>query len=340
MAFASYHTALHDFSAFLRDDIWKLGGLAATHAPLREALEKVETGLGQTEGHLAAACEDERITLQLCLACWERDWNHNGRLDRADRLLFQIELDAHGQRLPEGDPRRTPTFTFDLGDVYWARAMVSFQRAVVNLVLAYRWRELDQLFVSRQPVVTIVLEDRPRVLEVRELLVAGLAHADQARRLYLAETDDQGEWVPNPKQKNHPLPLPVDQALYDTWKGVVGDLQRLLAGKEGLGVSEIAQLGDHTWEDPPRGFIDLKRLTTEPADIILNRAHLLGLGRHRGDRRTRHDVEAVLRDVFGDKYVESMRPSPLVKRLVRMKGEIDRGEESLERKLRYLLWLN
>lgn len=32
--------------------------------------------------------------------------------------------------------------------------------------------------------------------------------------------------------------------------------------------------------------------------------------------------------------------SPLLGRLQRMKGEIDRGHESLERKLRYLLWLN
>ena len=47
-----------------------------------------------------------------------------------------------------------------------------------------------------------------------------------------------------------------------------------------------------------------------------------------------------LRDIFGDKYVEDMTPTPLIKRLNRMKSEIDRGEESLERKLRYLLWLN
>ena len=31
---------------------------------------------------------------------------------------------------------------------------------------------------------------------------------------------------------------------------------------------------------------------------------------------------------------------PLVKRLARMKTEIDRGQEALDRKLRYLLWLN
>jgi hypothetical protein len=35
-----------------------------------------------------------------------------------------------------------------------------------------------------------------------------------------------------------------------------------------------------------------------------------------------------------------MKPSPLPRRLERMKGEVERGDESLERKLRYLLWVN
>jgi hypothetical protein len=35
-----------------------------------------------------------------------------------------------------------------------------------------------------------------------------------------------------------------------------------------------------------------------------------------------------------------MLPSKLIGRITRMKKEIDRGEESVERKLRYLFWLN
>jgi hypothetical protein len=38
--------------------------------------------------------------------------------------------------------------------------------------------------------------------------------------------------------------------------------------------------------------------------------------------------------------VKRMRPSPLPRRLDRMKAEVDRGEESLDRKLRYLFWIN
>jgi hypothetical protein len=35
-----------------------------------------------------------------------------------------------------------------------------------------------------------------------------------------------------------------------------------------------------------------------------------------------------------------MPPSPLVDRLQRISREVDAGEETFERKLRYLIWLN
>jgi hypothetical protein len=44
--------------------------------------------------------------------------------------------------------------------------------------------------------------------------------------------------------------------------------------------------------------------------------------------------------VFGEYYRTDIKPSPLAGRLQRMKGEVDRGQEGLSRKLRYLFWLN
>jgi hypothetical protein len=35
-----------------------------------------------------------------------------------------------------------------------------------------------------------------------------------------------------------------------------------------------------------------------------------------------------------------MRPSRITERMKRMKQEVQRGEETFERKLRYLFWLN
>jgi hypothetical protein len=73
-----------------------------------------------------------------------------------------------------------------------------------------------------------------------------------------------------------------------------------------------------------------------PGDIVIRLDHVDALE----GERTKENAEKVLKDIFGDKYVPQMKPTPLLKRLSRMKQEMEKGEESLERKLRYLLWLN
>jgi hypothetical protein len=172
-----------------------------------------------------------------------------------------------------------------------------------------------------------------RIQAARERILFGLDQSEKSRRLYLAETDDDREWVPNPRQKNHPLPLPVDAALYETWGGVVGDLKHIVQGKEGLSVTELAQLGDHKWENPPRGYVDIGGMLAHPKDIVIDLDAVEKLERPQ-------DVEAALASVLGDYYRKDMKPSPILGRLNRMKGEVDRHEESIERKLRYLFWIN
>lgn len=308
------------------------------HARMRAALERTHQLLIAVDADLAVTAQDEAFALPLCLACWERDWNHSGEIDDGDRLLFQIEVDAEGEPIPEGEPRRKPRFRFDLGDVYWARAMVSFQRALLDLILAYRWTDVDLLFfgsASEVRQIVIHLDHPARVQSARTALLAGLDHADRARRAYLAESDDEGEWVPNPRQRNHPLPLPADDALYETWAGVLGDLRRLIDRKEAISVTEVAQLGDHVWEHPPRGFVDVGLMLSKPRDIVFDLVEL-----DRLDDDHDQNIEQILASILGEYYVREGTPTALIRRLVRMKSEVERGEDSLERKLRYLFWLN
>ena len=91
-----------------------------------------EAELALVEADLAVAAAHKGLSMELCLACWEIDWNGNGRVDDRDRRLLEIEEDARGEPIPEGDPRRRPTFRFDDGDVAWARAFVSFERAALD----------------------------------------------------------------------------------------------------------------------------------------------------------------------------------------------------------------
>ncbi|HKA87418.1 MAG TPA: hypothetical protein VKE22_07110, partial [Haliangiales bacterium] len=307
---------------------------ALDHERGRAAWQAFLDRLDAVDRDLAVVAADPDFSLELCLACWERDWNHSGHIDDRDRRLFEIEYDGAGHELPDGDARRRPTFRFDVGDADWARAMVAFQRAFVEIVLAYRWSELDRMFGSADSL-TIRLADAGRVQRARTLVLAGLGFADRARQAYLAETDDDREWVPSPRQKSHPLPLAVDEALYRTWEDVLGDVRALMRGDTGLSVAALAQLGDRRWDNPPRGYLDIGRMLSDPKDIVFDFAIL---------KRVVHShpetVEAALRSLFGSSYVADKKPSGLLGRLGRMKKEIDGNQDTFGRKLRYFLWLN
>jgi hypothetical protein len=339
-AVARYRKVMHDLMTDLPSIlIGAVVGRGFNERYLRFALENAEKELTTVDAGLERAARHPELTFELCLACWEVDWNRNGRIDNRDRAFLEIEVDANGKALPEDDPRRRPTFKFDHGDVLWARAFVSFQRAVLDVVLAYGYGDLDrvipELMRHKRGVFRLKLEHPERMKAARALVLRGLELADQARLAYLAETDDDREWLPSPKQKSHPLPLPVDDALYQTWKDVVGDLQRIVRREEALSVAELAQLGKHKWTSPPGGFLDLGGMLEKPKDIVLDLGQLA-----ERDRDSAGMTEAALKDIFGDYYVASMKASPLIGRLKRMKAEVDRGHESMERKLRYLFWLN
>jgi len=308
---------------------------AVNHRYFRSALTEGEQQLALVDADLAIVDRDERFALDLCLACWERDWNANGRVDESDRLLFQIERDADGNPIPASDPRRKPRFRFDRGDVSWARAFVAFQRALIDFVLAYDFGDLDGVLPthSKKRVVRIRLLHPERVQAAREQIWMGLRRSRAARAAYLAETDDEREWMPNPRQKDHPLPMPVDDALYETWDAVIGDLERLLDSREGLSVAELEALDQHRSSTRARGYLDLGSLLSEPRDIVIDLGALEAAD-------NRGDVDGMMKSAFGASYERSMRPSPLIGRLRRMQGEVDRGQESLEQKLRYLFWIN
>jgi hypothetical protein len=344
-AVAEYRKALHDL---VSDGLTLLRGLDTLNPRLFDfALLDADRRLAGVEAHLAKAAEDHGFSLDLCLGCWQVDWNRSGEVDMRDRLLLQVEYDADGQEIPEGDPRRTPTFRFDAADISWLRAMINFQRAALNVVLAYdvitAIHDVKEWVSGKQPLI-VRLRDESRIHRARDLILAGLQQSRLTREQVLAETDDEREWVPNPRQKNHPLPLPVDDALFQTWEGVVSDLEGLMRSQQGLSVEELAQLGDHRWSHPPKGFIDVGSLLSAPGDIVLDLKKLEGAAEDLQadglpNTRATH-VEAILREVLGAKYKTSMAPTRLIQRLSRMKGEVDRGEERLERKLRYLFWIN
>src|SRR5437868_2756758 len=114
---------------------------------------------------LASACATPSLGQQHTASAPALSALQRGGFDEARRQA-QERIDADGKDIPEGDPRRKPTFRFDSGDIAWARAFVSFERALLDLVLAYDWTGVDTLVANR-------------ARNLPDAIVIRLAHADR-----------------------------------------------------------------------------------------------------------------------------------------------------------------
>ncbi len=303
---------------------------------LRASVRRTYGEFALVESDLEKASRCSEVFLNLSPAQWIFDWNGDGSIDSRDTTLLEIEIDADGKPLPPLDSRRRPEYRYDVGDVHWARAFVNFQMAALDIALAYDWSEINRIIrddFMNLLAIRIKLLDKALIARARKEILTGLDCADRARLAYLAETDDEREWIPNPRQKDHPMPLPVDEELYKTWEGVLGDVRKLATGEEGLRLADVAELAQLKIDPMPRGYLDIGRMFDRPKDIVINLNELVMLERAR-------DLEGMLRSVFGEYYRYGKKPSLITSRLKRMKREIDIGFESFGRKLRYLLWLN
>ena len=316
-----------------------LGPPGGGTAPLRAALVAFVAELDPVRDHLVAAARDPAFALELCVACMA---GPDGYLAVPPGLL-DVERDRAGKVLPPGDPRRRPVYRFDHGDLLWGRAMVSFQQALAHLALAYDWSWLDRYDGVREGNVTIRLVEPDRVARARALIVEALDASDGCRKAYLAETDDDREWVPNPRQQSHASPLPVDAQLYETWADVIADLRLLVAGRTGLPLRDlVAAVSPSNAAEVPGGFIDLGAMLATPKDIVLRAHPINALEIERDLARRQALISHLLRGVLGNGYrAAKMKPSRLIDRLTRIRAEVDKlGPQALEDKLKYLLWLN
>jgi len=223
--------------------------------------------------------------------------------------------------------------------------MIDFHQALANITLAYDWEWIDQLMVEDNAgkpaprTITIKLVEPARIAQAREQLLAGLAAADESRLAFLAETDDDREWVPNPKQNSYAAPLAVDAKLYKTWEAIVGDVRVLVAGKTGLSFKAMAAvLGIE--DEAPAGFVDIGAMLRKPKDIVFEIGAIDRIEIEHNAGRRRQLTVTLLKQLLGNGYKKSMKPSPLTDRLIQLRKDVDGVNGAFEDKLKYLLWLN
>jgi hypothetical protein len=81
------------------------------------------------------------------------------------------------------------------------------------------------------PWKVFAVEEPARLGQFRKHLVNLVELNRETWKHIRAETDDDHEWLPNPKQKGV-LGLPVREEMIDAWLDVMGELEALLEGKK------------------------------------------------------------------------------------------------------------
>lgn len=242
--------------------------------------------LAGVEAHLARQpAGDAKVRVDI--AAIQLDFNANGRADPDERLshVLQALMLARGRAEPF-------PVAFDTADGIWLRGYTHVLSAMLQFVLAHDWKDsfdsTAHLFFEGARSDTRLQQGEPspilgignggesaladtiaflhlvrwRVVEPQRLLAAR-DHLKEVVRLsrlnwaaIQAETDDDLEWVPSPRQRNAAI-----QALTVTPERIAAWFQALDAFEA---VLEGRKLVPH-WRFPQG--IDLARVFTEPRDF-------------------------------------------------------------------------
>jgi hypothetical protein len=286
--------ALHEYGAvsemaaepFLRLPVPKNQKPSAiSYKSLGRVLDAFAADLGRAEATLADI-KDDNVKLRLRLAQITFDFSGTGR-DRTTLIDLLIKL--NGGRL--NFQKANPDFRvhFDRGDVAWLRAYCHLLSAMVE---GYRAVDEEAGFDERVKLIFPNVEapakqavpnwfsglrvvDAPRLRRLRLHLVAVCELNRETWHHIRKETDDDYEWLPNPKQTDQ-LGLPLTDERIDRWLAMMEQCEGLLKGERLIPGNQLSFLyGLH----PAEKGLNLKKLLDDPpADLFnLNRIQAKGI---------------------------------------------------------------
>jgi hypothetical protein len=259
-----------------------------TYPAARQMVQTVVDDLVKAEATLAEV-KDAEVKLPLHVGLIKIDPFGQGKPINAAFLFGRVEgLPPEALKQAE-----TLVVGFDRGDVSWLRGYCHIVAAWGELLLAVDGQEAFDcsahlLFEKVETPHTFLLENRGTFDEVwsgweaRPLwsdlisfvhqmtrlpikepartkaalqhLEAAVAQAKEMWKYILAETDDDNEWIPNPKQTGV-LRVKVTQEMVDAWRETLDEAEQVLKGKTLIPF----------WRGKPgeRG-VNLRRVFTEP----------------------------------------------------------------------------
>jgi hypothetical protein len=239
-----------------------------TYEGFRAIVQTFRDDVLQAEAILAEI-GDAEVKLPLDLARVRLDLNGDGRGDQAESLaaiVAQLRPRA-GAQTPSAS---TPEFVvaFDTGDVYWLRGYAHQLAGIAEFWLAHDFRRtFEQSFhllfpraglpgaavfahaarnadgrMSNEAMIGEAIAfvhliqwpvvEPDRMKRARHHFKAMAALSRDSWRAILAETDDDHEWVPGPRQTSLFPGRPVTEDMVGSWLRIVDTLDAVLDGRK------------------------------------------------------------------------------------------------------------
>lgn len=266
---------------------------AAASKPLTLALRK----LAAIDAALSKIPKDPSFKIPIRPGAWQVDWNGDGRIGAEEATLL---LDKTKSR------DRQPLFQLDFGDTVFLRSLLNGQWALASMIGAIDF-DPNPAGANGGPsaAVHLVVKDKQRLREARLHLVRSIDLNEQARQLYLGEQDDDGELIPNPRQRSHGWRQGPNLETYEAWGQILRECQLVLASKKGLPLALFAPWLVRQGQSQPTGVLDVGGMLRDPQDGVIWPANALA-------RYEASGGDGLFQEIFGKHYRQDLAPADLV----------------------------
>lgn len=257
-----------------------------THAQLRQTLADFVQGLSEAAATLAAIPDRSTVKVPLRLGKIRLDLNGDGTAT-AEESLWRVFAKLNRISLKESVASRLGLH-LDVADVRWLEGYCHLLSALAETILAHDTQRLFEhtahLFLAKPVTPFPFLQHRSREHDWAEITDAialihlvdlpvseparmqlALGHLEQvvalsrrSWRCLLAESDDDFEWIPNPRQRGLGPEWRVTEEMVKGWDEFLDECERILAGTTLLPF----------WRSsPPTMGVNLRRVFTHPTRL-------------------------------------------------------------------------
>lgn len=243
-------------------------------------------GLTKAEKTLAMV-RDPQVKLPLKMGLIKLDTNGDGIGDEPFKTILSRYMGGGNNNFQLGDM----AVTFDQGDALWLQGYCNLLLAMGSVILAHDHRETFEVsaplffpkvktphgFLNQVPrgqagffpndfidIIAFIhmwrfpLKEPKKMQEALKHLEKVIALSRESWKSILEETDNDNEWLPNPKQTGV-MGIGVRRQMVDGWMEFLDEAEGILQGKK---------LVPHWRNEVPRG-VNVNRVFTQPRDLDL-----------------------------------------------------------------------